>query len=327
MECGGRSRNKEALILINYIPDQRRLEATQNRTKRFETMGKPIRNGHLFYAEEAVWLVEAALGCVLYHDIPLSVQQAFRMLEDFKVPWCNYLIYSYFKRAGYVIFPFNVQLIEPTQTQASNSTDDECTTSSDSSNSARFPVSLLEQFPTVSYSHTSIVPLHRLSRTTSVFDVSERICDSPSRLVELLRVSSSRRFDRKRAHTEYLRPRYWSRFDGFTRRCRTWNDYRRLRDGAIRPQRPALCPFISQGAARRLTPHYNVYKSPSIYCHSSPPPPSFSVIVTDLSISPMPTSTDLIELSSSLSDRPIIIAGYRNSHIIFYDINLKPVPL
>ncbi|VDK42927.1 unnamed protein product [Anisakis simplex] len=69
-------------------------------------MGLPQSDAHYFYPEEAVWLMECAMGSVVHNGIALSVQQGYRLLESHGITWPQYAVYCYLKCAGYVVLPY-----------------------------------------------------------------------------------------------------------------------------------------------------------------------------------------------------------------------------
>ncbi|VDM36819.1 unnamed protein product [Toxocara canis] len=101
-----RKRNKQNLIILEYVVGETMLKGIQLRSSRVSTMGMPQGGMHYFFPEEAVWLMETAHGSVVHNGLALSVQQGYRLLEWFGIAWPQYAVYSYLKRAGYIVLPY-----------------------------------------------------------------------------------------------------------------------------------------------------------------------------------------------------------------------------
>uniref|UniRef100_A0A915BIL9 tRNA-splicing endonuclease subunit Sen54 N-terminal domain-containing protein n=1 Tax=Parascaris univalens TaxID=6257 RepID=A0A915BIL9_PARUN len=245
---------------MEYVIGERMLKGLQLRSSRVSTMGM-LRGGvHYFFPEEGVWLMETALGSVVHNGIALSVQQGYRLLESLGILWPKYAAYSYLKRSGYIVLPYkpkNPEYFKPP------------TSKPELKVVSRFPADLMEQFPSLNANRQiRLASLHKRVAVASVFDISEHFPQPPTRPYKA---------DRRAVHKEYVRPRYWPRFDDIARNSPSWAAYRQERAkllSSVTSTQPSL-----QNASRTVNLDYDVFASDGTYKHSLIPPPLFRLLV------------------------------------------------
>uniref|UniRef100_A0A915BHT5 tRNA-splicing endonuclease subunit Sen54 N-terminal domain-containing protein n=1 Tax=Parascaris univalens TaxID=6257 RepID=A0A915BHT5_PARUN len=304
-----RQRNKQNLIVMEYVIGERMLKGLQLRSSRVSTMGM-LRGGvHYFFPEEGVWLMETALGSVVHNGIALSVQQGYRLLESLGILWPKYAAYSYLKRSGYIVLPYNrpknPEYFKPP------------TSKPELKVVSRFPADLMEQFPSLNANRQiRLASLHKRVAVASVFDISEHFPQPPTRPYKA---------DRRAVHKEYVRPRYWPRFDDIARNSPSWAAYRQERAkllSSVTSTQPSL-----QNASRTVNLDYDVFASDGTYKHSLIPPPLFRLLVVNDAMNQLPSSADLRELSSQLQGERLVLAVVHHAGIHFYDVDHRPLQL
>uniref|UniRef100_A0A0M3IE83 tRNA_int_end_N2 domain-containing protein n=1 Tax=Ascaris lumbricoides TaxID=6252 RepID=A0A0M3IE83_ASCLU len=284
-------------------------------------MGMPRGGTHYFFPEEAVWLMETALGSVVHNGMALSVQQGYRLLESLGILWPKYAAYSYLKRSGYIVLPYN----RPKNPDYSKP----ATSKPELKVASRFPADLMEQFPCLNADRQiRLAALHKRVSVASVFDISEHFPQPPTRpyktdrrtlhkvasrfpadLMEQFpclnadrqirlaalhkRVSVASVFDisehfpqpptrpyktdRRTLHKEYVRPRYWPRFDDFAQNSPSWAAYRQERAKLL--SNASSTQSSLQKSSRTFALDYDVFASDGTYKHSLVPPPLFRLLV------------------------------------------------
>lgn len=77
------------------------------------SMGYTISGGgHKLHPEEAVYLLESNNACIRVKDVPISIQQAYRLLlEANNVSWADFFVFTHLKRAGYIVLPFRLEIV------------------------------------------------------------------------------------------------------------------------------------------------------------------------------------------------------------------------
>lgn len=300
-------RSRRKLTLIDYDADRRVFKAIQTRNAREATMGVRRKDGHYFFVEEAVWMVEAGLASILHRGMQLSVQQCYGLLETFLVAPAKYFVYSYLKRAGYIILPHNAL---KTSTNCSELVFPD-------SPKSYFPAELLNQFPTFKSMTLKMACLHRNPKLVEVFDLPEKLSEISTQSFKIDDQSEARRNSK-----EALRPRYWPKFDKFASRVPSWSDYRTQRAKILKRELEQCSPETTE-----LPLDYDVYAGDGSFSRTLSPSPIYRLLVVgDLNI-PLPSVSSLHWLSSQITEGRLLIAVILHSSIIFYDVNHRAVRL
>lgn len=304
-----RQRNKQNLIVLEYVVGEKMLKGLQLRSSRVSTMGMPRGGTHYFFPEEAVWLMETALGSVVHNGMALSVQQGYRLLESLGILWPKYAAYSYLKRSGYIVLPYN----RPKNPDYSKP----ATSKPELKVASRFPADLMEQFPCLNADRQiRLAALHKRVSVASVFDISEHFPQPPTRPYKT---------DRRTLHKEYVRPRYWPRFDDFAQNSPSWAAYRQERAKLL--SNASSTQSSLQKSSRTFALDYDVFASDGTYKHSLVPPPLFRLLVVNDVMKHLPSSADLRELSSQLQGERLVLAVVHHAGIHFYDVDHRPLQL
>ncbi|VDK41595.1 unnamed protein product [Gongylonema pulchrum] len=310
LSTGGR--NVKKLTIINYDANRGTFKAIQTRNAREATMGIHRSDGHYFFVEEAVWMVEAGLASVLHRGRQLSVQQCYGLLEKFCITPARYFVYSYLKRAGYVILPHNSLETSASINSRSSGSGEE----SVNSREPHFPSALLDQFPSLKGSNLTITCLHKHPKVMEVFQVSEKLSEITGKSFKLDENEEIRNDPR-----EILRPRYWPKFDKFARRVTSWSDYRSERARILRRDSPEK----HHPETAKLPLDYDVYAADGSFCRSRAPSPIYRLLVVGDVNAPFPSVASLHWLSSQITKGKLLIAVTYHTSIIFYNIDHQVV--
>ncbi|EFO21590.1 hypothetical protein LOAG_06899 [Loa loa] len=301
------ARSSQKLTLIEYNAEDKIFKALQLRNACEMKMGIRRRDGHYFFVEEVVWMVETGLAVVLHRGMQLSVQECYRLLGTFLITPEKFFVYSYLKRAGYVIVPYKA-----------------FGTSADDGNGDRwelapkflFPVNLLDQFPTVKSMKLTMTNFRRNPKLVEVFGVSE---DFPTSDIES--VNWDKHGEVQGNFKEILRPRYWPRFDQFSNHVSTWSDYRKERAKILK-----LNPIKDVSNSAHLPIDYDIYAGNGTFCRNLSPKPIYRLLVVNIHF-PFPSVSDLHWLSSKIVDGRLLIAVVQQAAVLFYNIDHQTVCL
>ncbi|MCP9265310.1 SAGA-associated factor 29 [Dirofilaria immitis] len=295
------ARSSQKLTLIEYNAEERAFKALQLRNACEMKMGIRRRNSHYFFVEEVVWMVETGLAVVLHRGMQLSVQECYRLLGTFLVTPEKFFVYSYLKRAGYVIVPYKAFGI---------SVNDENNKRWEHRSKSSFPVNLLDHFPTVESMKLTVTNFRQNPKLIKVFGIPE---DFPTSNIES--INWDRHNDGRRNFKEFLRPHYWPRFDQFSSRVPTWSDYRKERAKILKRN---LADDISDSI--HLPIDYDIYVGDSTFCRNLSPKPIYRLLIVDIRF-PFPSVSDLHWLSSKIHDGRLLIAVVQQPAVIFYNID------
>lgn len=301
------ARSSQKLTLIEYNAEDKVFKALQLRNACEMKMGIRRRDGHYFFVEEVVWMVETGLAVVLHRGMQLSVQECYRLLGTFLITPEKFFVYSYLKRAGYVIVPYNAFGI---------SVDDGNSKRREHAPKFLFPVNLLDQFPTVKSLKLTMSNFRRNPKLMEVFGISEHF---PTSYIES--VDWNEHGETERNFKEFLRPRYWPRFDQFSNRVLTWSDYRKERAKILKPN-----PVKNVSDSIHLPIDYDIYAGDGTFCRSLSPKPIYRLLVIN-SHFPFPSISDLHWLSSKILGGRLLIAVVQQAAVIFYNIDHQAVYL
>ncbi|CAG9537525.1 unnamed protein product [Cercopithifilaria johnstoni] len=301
------ARSSQKLTLIEYNAEDKIFKALQLRNACEMKMGIRRRDGHYFFVEEVVWMVETGLAVVFHRGIQLSVQECYRLLGIFLITPEKFFVYSYLKRAGYIIVPYKAFGI-----------------SVDSGNDERwelvskflFPVNLLDQFPTDKSMKLTVTNFRHNPKLMEVFGISEDFPTSNIESVQWDKCSES-----QGNFKEILRPRYWPRFDQFSNRVPTWSDYRKERAKILK-----LNSVKDISGSIHLPIDYDIYVGDGTFCRNLSPKPIYRLLVVDIRF-PFPSVSDLHWLSSKILDGKLLIAVVQQAAIVFYNIDHQTVCL
>lgn len=297
-------RSRHKLTIIEYDSKRRVFRALQLRNACEMKMGIRHRDGHYFFVEEVVWMVEAGQAAVLHRGIQMSIQQCYLLLGSFLITPAKFLVYSYLKRAGYVVLPHKTLL---------DFEDDEGSMEWKHLGKPFFPSYLLDQFPTLeSMTLTQPLFLHN-PKFMEIFG----ICESASKLnFEAMKIS-----EQSKDFKEAIRPRYWPRFDRFSHHVSTWSEFRMQRAKILRKVSSKHVPNSPQ-----LPIDYDVYMGSGAFHRNISPKPIYRLVVLDMSL-PFPSISSLHWLSSQLLEGKLLIALVQHASIVFYNINHQRVAL
>lgn len=294
-------RSNQKLTLIDYNAEDKNFKAIQLRNACEMKMGIRRKDGHYFFVEEVVWMVETGLAVVLHHGIQLSVQECYRLLETFLITPEKFLVYSYLKRAGYIVVPYKAFEI-----------------SVNGGNGERwkaapkflFPVNLLNQFPTDKSMKPTVTNFRHNPKLVEVFGISD---DFPALNIDSFRWSKHSEVQKN--SKEILRPRYWPSFDQFSDHVPTWLDYRKERAKILK-----LNSVKDISDSIYLPIDYNIYAGGRTFCRNLSLKPIYRLLVVDIHV-PFPSVSDLHWLSSKIPDGRLIIAAVQQTAIVFYNID------
>uniref|UniRef100_A0A0N5AEX7 tRNA_int_end_N2 domain-containing protein n=1 Tax=Syphacia muris TaxID=451379 RepID=A0A0N5AEX7_9BILA len=307
-----RQKSKRNLLLLELIPGNSMLEVIQKRTSRLETMGVVCGKKHLFFPEEAVWLMEAGQAAITFRGNTFSIQHGdatFHLLASSEVSFTKYLVYSYLKRAGYIVLRSNRASQGCTNMKKlSNSNEQQSTAHCEPK---QFPQELLDQFPSISTNKPTAMSLYKQEKFANCFCVSSdfpvrRICD----------YSLTFRFK------ERLRPYHWPRLDKISASAIGWSDYREAVEKAFSRKR-----CNDDATSCLLQPDYDIYANNGTYSHTYPPSPLFQLLVWENSFFGVPSQSDIRNLSSQGCVAKLLIAVVQNSVVLFYDTNHHSIQL
>ncbi|EJW88013.1 hypothetical protein WUBG_01074 [Wuchereria bancrofti] len=285
------ARSSQKLTLIEYNAEDKVFKAFQLRNACEMKMGIRRRDGHYFFVEEVVWMVE----------------ECYRLLEKFLITPEKFFVYSYLKRAGYVVIPYKAFGI---------SIDDENDERWELEPKFLFPVNLLDQFPTTKSMKLTMTNFHRNPKLMEVFGICE---DFPTANIE--RTNWNKYSGNQRNFREILRPRYWPRFDQFSSRVPTWSDYRKERAKILKLNPPAdVSDFI------HLPIDYDIYAGDGTFCRNLSPKPIYRLLVVNFRF-PFPSVSDLHWLSLKIVDGKLLIAVVQHADVVFYNIDHQAVCL
>uniref|UniRef100_A0A915PW55 tRNA-splicing endonuclease subunit Sen54 N-terminal domain-containing protein n=1 Tax=Setaria digitata TaxID=48799 RepID=A0A915PW55_9BILA len=300
-------RSNQKLTLIEYNAEHKAFKALQLRNACEMKMGVRRKDGHYFFVEEVVWMVETGLAVVLHCGIQLSVQQCYWLLGTFRVTPAKLFVYSYLKRAGYVVLPYNA--LRKSLNNIKSKRWKHAPTSF-------FPVHLLDQFPTIKSMKLTMSTLHHNPKLMDVFGVSE---DFPTSNIES--VSWDQHSEDQKNFKEYLRPRYWPRFDHFAHRVPTWSDYRLERSEMLK-----LNTRSDASNSLHLPIDYDVYAGDGSFSRNLSPKPIYRLLIADICF-PLPSVSDLRRLSLEIPDGKLLIAVVQQGAVIFYNIDHQTICL
>lgn len=295
-------RSSQKLTVIEYNAKDRVFKAIQLRNACEMKMGTRKKDGHYFFAEEVVWMVETGLAVVLYRGVQLSVQECYRLLGIFLVTPEKFFVYSYLKRAGYIVVPykaFEISLDVPNEEQL------------DLAPNFLFPISLLDEFPSIKPLKLIMINFLRNPKLLELFGVPEDFLTSNN--------NWENREETRRNFREILRPRYWPRFDHFSNRVLTWSDYRNERAKILKRN---VC--IDTSDSVYLPIDYDIYVGDSTFRRNFLPKPIYRLLVVNASF---PSVSTLHWLSSQILDGRLLIAVVQQATVVFYNINHQTVCL
>uniref|UniRef100_A0A0R3S1Q7 tRNA_int_end_N2 domain-containing protein n=1 Tax=Elaeophora elaphi TaxID=1147741 RepID=A0A0R3S1Q7_9BILA len=299
------ARSSQKLTLIEYNAENKVFKALQLRNACEMKMGIRRKDGHYFFAEEVVWMVETGLAVVLHRGMQLSVQECYRLLGTFLSTPENFFVYSYLKRAGYVTVPYKAFEI---------SVDGDNSEQWELAPKFLFPVNLLDQFPTVK--SMKLTNFRHNPKLVEVFGISE---DFPTSNIES--VQWNKHGETQRNFKEILRPRYWPRFDQFSDHVPTWLDYRKERARILKRN---SVKDISDSV--HLPIDYDVYAGDGTFCRNLSPKPIYRLLIVGIR-SPFPSISYLHWLSSKIVDGKLLIAVVEQAAVVFYNIDHQTVCL
>lgn len=296
------ARSSQKLTLIEYNAEDKIFKALQLRNACEMKMGIRRGDGHYFFIEEVVWMVETGLAVVLHRGVQLSVQECYRLLGTFLVTPEKFFVYSYLKRAGYVIIPHRTF-----GTFADNGSGERWEVAP----KFLFPVNLLDQFPT-----NKAMNFRCNQKLVEVFGISEDFLES-----NIESVRWNKHGEDHKDFKEILRPRYWPRFDHFSDHVLTWSDYRRERARILKPN---SVKNISDSI--HFPVDYDIYAGDGTFCRNLSPKPIYRLLVVDM-VFPFPSVSDLHWLSSKILDGRLLIAVVQQAAVVFYNIDHQRVSL
>ncbi|VDN02918.1 unnamed protein product [Thelazia callipaeda] len=296
-------RTRQRLTIIEYVAKSGLFKALQLRNACEMKMGVKRKDGHYFFVEEVVWMMEAGLAVVVHDNVQLSVQQCYGLLCLFLIKPAKYFVFSYLKRAGYVVFPYN-----SSQMRAENLSDKKWKHSP----KPYFPSHLLDNFPTLN-SKKQTVSLARCTSKLEIFGIAENF---PISRIETFIWKNSLR-DNK----EFLRPSYWPRFDHFSNCVPTWTEYRIQRAKILRN-----FPLHSVADSVELPIDYDVYSGSGTFYRNTLSRPIYRLLVLDM-LFPFPSSSELHWLSSKVVSGKLLIAVVDQGSVVFYNVNHEIVSL
>ncbi|KAK6114111.1 hypothetical protein QQG55_54545 [Brugia pahangi] len=301
------ARSSQRLTLIEYNAEDKVFKALQLRNACEMKMGIRRRDGHYFFVEEVVWMVEVGLAVVLHRGMQLSVQECYRLLQTFLITPEKFFVYSYLKRAGYVVIPYKAfgTLI-----------DDENDEQWELKPKFLFPVNLLDQFPTMKSMKLTMTNFRRNPKLMEVFGVCE---DFPTANIE--QINWNKYDESQRNFREILRPRYWPRFDQFSNRVPTWSDYRKERAKILK-----LNPSADVSDFIHLPIDYDIYAGDGTFCRNLSPKPLYRLLIVNFRF-PFPSVSDLHWLSLKIVDGKLLIAVVQHADVVFYNIDHQAVCL
>lgn len=294
--------------MLEHQLGKKLLKVVQKRTNRVATMGIVRDKCHFFFPEEGVWLMEAGQASIMFNGLPLSIQQGYNLLATSQVSFAKYFVYSYLKRAGYIVLPSHRN--EELRSAAELAKPQEPSKSGEKSDLLKFPQHLLDQFPSVSTKNWDLIELHKRETFSEKFGVSPEF---PVRTLSSFRTT--------RRPQERLRPGYWPRFDD-VKTVNSWGAYRELLQKVSRRKRPATGSISTM-----LKPDYDVFASDGSYSHTIFPPPIFQLFVIESSRFGLPSQMELLELSARVCVSKLVIAVVEHSMVLFYDASHQPVQL
>ncbi|KAL3990158.1 hypothetical protein ACH3XW_30620 [Acanthocheilonema viteae] len=301
------ARSSQKLTLIEYNAENKIFKALQLRNACEMKMGIRRRDGHYFFVEEVVWMVETGLAVVLHRGMQLSVQECYRLLGIFLITPEKFFVYSYLKRAGYVIVPYRAFGI---------SIDSDNDERWESAPKFLFPVHLLDQFPTDKSMKLTVTNFHHNAKLVEVFGISE---DFPTSNIES--IQWNKHSEAQRNMKEILRPHYWPRFDQFSIHVPTWSDYRKERAKILK-----LGSVNDISDSVHLPIDYDIYAGDGTFCRNRSPKPIYRLLVVDVRF-PFPSVSDLHWLSSKILEGRLLIAVVQQAAVVFYNIDHQTVCL
>ncbi|VDD87017.1 unnamed protein product [Enterobius vermicularis] len=271
-------------------------------------MGIILEGTHYVFPEEGVWLLEAGQAAILFNGYPFSVQQGYQLLASSQISFPKYLVYSYLKRAGYIVLPSN-RNVETSDVSIQSSSNKNTTVKSHQVQ--KFPQDLLDQFPSISSEESTFVDLYRKSAIAEKFTVSPEF---PCRSASAYSFTPRRK--------EKLRPFFWPRFDAVCRSVESWEGYREEIRKIISRKRPSSGPYSALPQ-----PDYDIYVTDGTYSHTFPPPPLFQLYVFENWQFGLPSQYELYQLSCRVCKGKLVIAVVQNATILFYDADHRSIQL
>ncbi|XP_043942749.1 tRNA-splicing endonuclease subunit Sen54 [Protopterus annectens] len=104
-----------SLIKAKWKPKAKIVKLKSPAGKFWHTMGHTEHGKQLLYPEEALYLLECSYISLLYHGLPLSIQEAYEtLLSPQTISLQQYQVYSHLKRIGYIVIRFDASMVATT---------------------------------------------------------------------------------------------------------------------------------------------------------------------------------------------------------------------
>ncbi|KAF2073232.1 hypothetical protein CYY_005459 [Polysphondylium violaceum] len=101
-----KSSSKNQISMAHWVEKEKKFNVTLRKGKYFESMGHQVGSNLYIFIEEALFLQDLGTLELYMNQVPLSIQEAFKLLEVCELPLYKYIAYSYLKKMGYHIIRY-----------------------------------------------------------------------------------------------------------------------------------------------------------------------------------------------------------------------------